>query len=73
MLTANAALADWSSNPGAVSAPSSNGPFATSDVARLRRVIMCPPSTGVMAPGSYRDDVMHMADHDTDAMVSQHA
>jgi arginine deiminase len=73
MLTASAAVVGWSSNSGAVSTSSASGPFVTTDIARLRRVIMCPPSTGVIAPGSYRDDVMHMADHDTDAVISEHA
>ena len=48
-------------------------PFVTSDVARLRRVIMCPPATDVIALSSTDDDLMPMADWDGDAVLREHA
>ncbi|HEY2463107.1 MAG TPA: arginine deiminase family protein [Steroidobacteraceae bacterium] len=71
LLGAGAALLRWR---GAVSAVGTAGlPFVTSDVARLRRVIMCPPDPDMFAPASTADDVLPMPVSVGQAEVEEHA
>lgn len=48
-------------------------PFVTSDVARLRRLIMCPPDPDMFAPLSTSDDVLPMPISVGQAEVDEHA
>jgi len=73
LLAAGAAAAAWSAAESAAGLPTTSQPFVTSDVARLRRVIMCPPGTGTFTPSSNDDDVMPMADWDDQAVLREHA
>ena len=45
----------------------------TSDVARLRRLIMCPPGPEALALSSYDEYVMPMAGLDAPTMLAEHA
>jgi arginine deiminase len=56
LLGAGAALLRWGAAVSAVGA--AGPPFVTSDVARLRRLIMCPPDPDMFAPLSTSDDVL---------------
>jgi arginine deiminase len=73
LLAAGAMAAAWRPAESAAGLLTPSQLFVTSDVARLRRVIMCPPGTGVFTPSSIDDDVMPMADWDDQAVLSEHA
>jgi arginine deiminase len=73
LLAASAALAKWGCADSAASLSRPAQAFVTSDIARLRRVIMCPPGAEALALSSYDDDVMPMAGWDAEAMLSEHA
>lgn len=73
LLAAGAMTAAWRPAESAAGLLTPSQPFVRSDVARLRRVIMCPPGTGVFTPSSNDDDVMPMADWDDQAVLSEHA
>src|ERR1700722_2075490 len=72
LLAAGAMAAAWRPAESAAGVPTPSQPYVRSDVARLRRVIMCPPGTGVFTPSSIDDDVMPMADWDDQAVLSEH-
>lgn len=73
LIAAGAVAAAWNSAESAAGLPTPSQPYVRSDVARLRRVIMCPPGTGMFTPSSNDDDVMPMADWDDQAVLSEHA
>jgi arginine deiminase len=73
LLTASAVAARWDTTVASAASSTPSLPFVTSDVARLRRVIMCPPGTEPLTPSSLDDDVMPMADWDNQAVVNEHA
>ena len=73
LLAASAAAAKWNAALAAAASSTPAQPFVTSDVARLRRVIMCPPGSEPQTLSSIEDDVMPMADWDDQAAVSEHA
>jgi arginine deiminase len=73
MIAASAATAKWGRAFSAAAPSALSGPFVTSDVARLRRLIMCPPGADALALSSYDDDVMPMPAWDAQAMVAEHA
>jgi arginine deiminase len=72
LLGAGAALLRWRA---AVSAAhgAARPPFVTSDVARLHRVIMCPPDPDMFAPASTSDEVLPMPVSVGQAEVEEHA
>jgi arginine deiminase len=72
LLGAGAALLRWRAAASAVSGPA-RPPFVTSDVARLHRVIMCPPDPDMFAPASTSDDVLPMPVSVGLAEVEEHA
>lgn len=72
LLSAGAALLRWDAAVSAVSG-TAGAPFVTSDVARLRRVIMCPPDPDMFAPASTADDILPMPVSVGQAMVDEHA
>jgi arginine deiminase len=72
LLSAGAALLRWGTAVSAVSAVTTPSPFVTSDVARLRRVIMCPPGSDMFAPSSTGDDVLPMPVSVGQAMLDEH-
>ncbi len=72
LLGAGAAALRWgaaASAVGGIAGP----PFVTSDVARLRRLIMCPPDPDMFAPLSTSDDVLPMPVSVGQAEVDEHA
>jgi arginine deiminase len=69
LLAAGAGTMGWR---GAHAAPSTR-PFVTSDVSRLRRVLMCPPSKQAYDISRLDDDVVPMVGADLDAAVAEHA
>ncbi len=71
LLSAGAALLRWGAAVSTVSG-STGPPFVTSDVARLRRVIMCPPDPDMFAPLSTGDDVLPMPVSVGQAMLDEH-
>src|SRR5580704_9686403 len=73
LLAASAAAACWSNGVKATELAAPSRPFVTSDVARLRRVIMCPPGEGYSGPSSQEDDLLPLADYDAEAVVKEHA
>jgi arginine deiminase len=68
-----AAAAKWGPAFSATIPSAPSGAFVTSDVARLRRLIMCPPGPEALALSSYDDDVMPMAGWDAPALLAEHA
>ena len=73
LLAAGAVTVAWRSAKAATYALAPSRPYVRSDVARLRRVIMCPPGAGTFVPSSIDDDVLPMADWDDHALQSEYA
>src|SRR5580693_471570 len=73
ILAASAAATCWSRGVWAADPAARSAPFVTSDVARLRRVIMCPPGEAYSGPSSQDDDLVPVADFDAAAVVKEHA
>ena len=73
ILAGSAAATCWGRGSRAADLAARSAPFVTSDVARLRRVIMCPPGEGYSGPSSQDDDLVPVADYDAAAVVKEHA
>jgi arginine deiminase len=73
LLAAGTAAAAWTPAQSAAGLLTPAQPYVRSDVARLRRVMVCPPGKDVFTPSSNDDDVMPMADWDDQAVLSEHA
>ena len=48
-------------------------PLVTRDVARLRRVLVCPPANGANIISRTDDDIVPMEEFDGDALIGEHA
>jgi arginine deiminase len=73
ILAGGAAALKWAPGAFAENATAASAPFVVSDVARLRRVLMCPPGKGSNPISRTDDDIVPMEDFEGDAVISEHA
>lgn len=73
ILAGGTAALKWAPGAFAGNATAPSAPFVTSDVARLRRVLMCPPGKGSNLISRTDDDVVPMEEFELDAVISEHA
>jgi arginine deiminase len=72
MLGASASSLPWRRSWGSETIPRPVKPFIPSDVAPLKRVLMCPPNAGEYLLSRTDDDVLPIDDYEMDIVINEH-
>jgi arginine deiminase len=72
LLAASAGVLKWGGSAAAAAVKGST-PFVTTDFAKLRRVLMCPPANASFAPSAWDDDAVPMPGIDLEVARAEHA